>query len=61
MNDNLNDVGNTDGKGYTEFKPVPAKLTDAELAKLLEAKPESITVFVTDADETPDEPTPTIH
>lgn len=53
----------------TEFKPVPYKLTDAEVEKLLaiksldgtEASNEGTAVYLTDADETADEPTPTIH
>lgn len=52
MNDNLN---------TPEFKPVPVvkkvPLSDAELEKLLAEK----ALYVTDADETADEPTPTTH
>lgn len=54
MNDNIN----------TTFTPVLVKLTDAEVEKLLELKGESLdgtAAYLTEADETADEPTPTIH
>lgn len=54
MNDNLN---------TPEFKPVPVKLTDAEVEKLLATKElyDGTVAYLTDADETADQPSPTLH
>lgn len=53
----MNNLENGKTFDGAEFKPVPVKLTDAEVEKLLATKE----LYVTDADETADEPTPTIH
>lgn len=62
MNDNLNTqatVANADMAGVDKL--LDSKLTDKQLEELLAHADGGPIAYITDADETTDEPTPTLH